>query len=150
MKKRILLKVVLVTALFTSMSVVSQNISKDALGIKLSKYGNHDAEISWQHKLTDVTRTELNLGFQDDGFKVSGLHEWVWELDKNLFWYAGAGLALDSMEHVYVSVIGNVGVEYNFSFPLQISLDVQPGVVILGDFLETDKIPLSFGIRYRI
>ena len=80
-----------------------------------------------------LQRTELNLGFQDDGFKVSALHEWVWELDKDLFWYAGAGLALDSTEHVYVSVIGNVGIEYNFSFPLQISLDIQPGV---GDFRE--------------
>jgi hypothetical protein len=91
---------------------------------------------------------------------LAGLYQWVWNIDKGLNWYAGAGGGMGSWRYssdgnsnngTFVFVTGDVGLEYQFDFPLQLTLDVRPEIYLhSGDYRENNFGPdLALGIRYR-
>ncbi len=136
--------------IFTSVSAISQNISKDVLGIKLSNSDGLFKEFSWQHKLEDTKRIEIGLGFDAHSTSISGIYQWVKPLKGDFNWYLGAGPMVNKVVHNYsLFAVGNVGIEYDFKFPLQLSIDIRPSVELLGDFLDYKNTPLSLGARYR-
>ncbi|WP_317044708.1 hypothetical protein [Flavobacterium cyanobacteriorum] len=71
----------------------------------------------------------------------------TWEYDNNNLpnWADG-----DDDSGTFVFVAGNIGVEYNFDFPLQLSLDFRPEIYFGDEFREDDfAADIALGIRYK-
>ncbi|WP_396164069.1 hypothetical protein [Flavobacterium sp.] len=161
MKKVIVSAVLFVGAVLSSQA---QDISKNSIGLRLGDNDGFGAEISYQRRLTPINRLEFDLGWRNsdevDAIKLAGMYQWVWNIDKGLNWYAGAGGGIGSWSYsnegesndgTFVFISGNLGIEYQFDFPLQLTLDVRPEIYLLsGDYRETNFGPdLALGIRYR-
>ena len=161
MKKVIVSAVLFVGAVLSSQA---QDISKNSIGLRLGDNDGFGAEISYQRRLTPINRLEFDLGWRNsdevDAIKLAGMYQWVWNIDKGLNWYAGAGGGIGSWSYSnegesnngsFVLISGNLGIEYQFDFPLQLTLDVRPEIYLLsGDYRETNFGPdLALGIRYR-
>jgi hypothetical protein len=161
MKKVIVSAVLFVGAVLSSQA---QDISKNSIGLRLGDNDGFGAEISYQRRLTPINRLEFDLGWRNsdevDAIKLAGMYQWIWNIDKGLNWYAGAGGGIGSWSYsnegesndgTFVFISGNLGIEYQFDFPLQLTLDVRPEIYLLsGDYRETNFGPdLALGIRYR-
>ena len=97
MKKLLLSIGLLTTSFFTTNA---QEIADNAIGIRLSENSGAGAEITYQRKLKETNRLELDLGIRGNSrysaFKATGLYQWVWQLEGDFNWYAGAGGGLGS------------------------------------------------------
>ncbi|HNU58739.1 MAG TPA: hypothetical protein PKI08_02175 [Aquaticitalea sp.] len=160
MKKLLMLGI----ALFGFSTVmVAQDISENAIGLRLGDSDGFGAEVSYQRALGSNNRLELDLGLRSgkhyDGFKLAGIYQWVWSLDGNFNWYAGAGGGLGSYSwdnvpagvddsETFFFVAGDIGIEYNFGIPLMISLDVRPEIGF-GDFNDDLDFDIALSIRYQ-
>lgn len=156
MKKLVLTTVILFTSLFF---VKAQNIADNAIGLRIGDDDGFGTEISYQRALGDNNRLELDLGWRSgksyDGFKLTGLYQWVWQLDGDFNWYAGAGGGLATLNfdnkdidnETFAFVAGNVGIEYQFDIPLLLSLDFRPEIGF-GDFRDDLGFDIALGIRY--
>lgn len=115
---------------------LSAQVDGKAIGLRFGAV----YEVSYQHPLGDTHRVEVDLGLGGYRMGVTGLYHWVWDLSsvtKGLNWYAGPGAAVGLTygslwtNGVYLGVAGQVGAEYNFEFPLQITLDYRPVIYLL-------------------
>ncbi|HKK12744.1 MAG TPA: autotransporter outer membrane beta-barrel domain-containing protein [Flavobacteriaceae bacterium] len=158
MKKLFLLAIAFIG--FTALSN-AQDFTENALGLRLGDSDGFGAEISYQRALGgDNNRLELDLGWRSgnnyDGFKLAGLYQWVWYLDGNFNWYAGVGAGITSFSGTGTNNnsstgffgAGDVGVEYNFDIPLQLSLDFRPEIGN-SDFTDNAVFDIALGIRYQ-
>ncbi len=162
------MKKLTVMALFvlaTTPFLYSQSISDHALGLRLGDSDGFGAEISYQKSIGRYNRAEFNLGWRDsrefDAFKLSGLYQWVHNLDGNFNWYYGVGGGLGSVDFeavpasdddgLFVFAAGDLGVEYNFEIPLLISLDFRPeiGLINYSGFDDGFDFDIALGIRYQ-
>lgn len=165
MKKLILSAFMLVGLAF---SAQAQDISKNALGLRLGDNDGFGGEISYQRGLGDNNRLELDLGWRNnnnfDAFKLTGIYQWVWNIDGGFNWYAGVGGGVGSWSYdgpnnnndnnsgAFVFVAGDLGIEYNFKeAPIQLSLDIRPELYFNSDDYREDNFgpDLALGIRYR-
>lgn len=152
--------------LFATFATYAQDISNHALGLRLGDSDGFGAEISYQKSISRYNRAEFNLGWRDsrafDAFKLSGLYQWVHQLDGNFNWYYGVGGGLGSVDFepipnsddndgLFVFAAGDIGVEYNFNIPLLLSLDFRPEIGLLGyDGFDNDfDFDIALGIRYQ-
>ena len=148
-------------AIFTGLLFMNaQDVSENTIGLRLGDSDGFGAEISYQRALGEANRLEVDLGWRSardyDGFKLTGIYQWVWELDGDFNWYAGAGGGLGSYgfdnstldDETFVFVAGNVGIEYIFDIPLLLSLDFRPELGF-GDFNDDLDFDIALGIRYR-
>ena len=139
-----------------------QNISENALGLRLGSNNGFGSEISYQRKLSSNNRLELDLGWRSNNnvsaTKLSGLYQWVWNIDQEFNWYAGVGGGLGSWNTAntvtkdsgtFLYVAGTIGIEYNFDIPLQISLDLRPEIGGHGYYENNFGTDLALGIRYN-
>lgn len=161
--KKVILSALMVFGL--AISAQAQDISKNALGLRLGENDGFGGEISYQRGLSGNNRLEFDLGWRDskhyDSYKLVGLYQWVWNIDKGFNWYAGVGAGIggystDDIGPVkgesgtFVAVAGDVGIEYNFDFPLQLSLDIRPELYIGDEFRDDSFSPdIALGVRYR-
>jgi len=147
-------KTILTLALALSfVSALTAQADSKAIGLRLG-YG---AELSYQQPLGNVNRLELDLGWNYYGFGLSGVYQWVWNISESspgFKWYAGVGAGLGSYHYsstlnsLGIGILGQIGIEYNFNIPLQLSLDYRPGIFIIPAFWGSyDGICLS--ARYR-
>lgn len=94
-------------------------------------------DASYQHSLgSNMVEVELGLfGFW--GIEAAATYDWIfpinsWQNKGEWNWYAGvgAGLGLNGWNNSYffLGAAGRIGVEYNFWFPLQLSIDYRPVV----------------------
>lgn len=144
----------------------AQNISDNAIGLRLGDSDGLGAEISYQRALKEDTRLEVDFGWRDgnnyDGFKLAALHQWVWNLDGNFNWYAGigGGFAAFSFDNLpagfddsdsYLFAAGDIGIEYDFDIPLLLSLDFRPEIGFGDDLYDNDDLDfdIALGIRYQ-
>lgn len=166
MKKLLLLVTMLFGIVFGSQA---QDISKNALGLRLGDSDGFGGEISYQRGLSDNNRLELDLGFRNsndyDAFKLTGIYQWVWNIEGGFNWYAGVGGGIGSWSYdrkignnrfedsgVILFVAGNLGIEYNFKeAPIQLSLDIRPELYFNSDNYREDSFgpDIALGIRYR-
>ena len=143
-------------------SVNAQDISSNAIGLRFGDNDGFGSEISYQHKIKDSNRLEFDLGFRDnknfDIWKLTGVYQWIWNIDGGFNWYAGFGAGIgnvdvkgfDNDDGIFVDAVGNVGVEYNFEIPLLISLDFRPEFGIVNDFGDDDLgIDIALSLRYQ-
>lgn len=145
-------------------SANAQDISKNALGLRLGDNDGFGGEISYQRGLSSKTRLEFDLGWRNsndvDAIKIVGLHQWVWNIDGGFNWYAGLGGGLGSWSYdrngyddngSFVLAAGDIGIEYNFDVPIQLSLDFRPEFYFNSDDFREDNFgpDIALGIRYR-
>lgn len=160
MKKLFLLSIAVLGFTF---ALSAQDISDNAIGLRLGDSDGFGAEISYQRALGENNRLELDLGLRSgngyDGFKLAGIYQWVWILEGNFNWYAGVGGGLGSYSfdnvppgfddsETFVFVAGDIGIEYNFDIPLQLSIDARPELGF-GDYRDDLDFDIALGIRYR-
>ncbi|HHC78544.1 MAG TPA: hypothetical protein ENK46_01585 [Flavobacteriia bacterium] len=160
--KKLFFTVALLVGFVTIVS--AQEVSPHAIGIRTGDNDGFGAEISYQKKMGDINRFELDLGFRDnknfDAWKLTGVYQWIWNIDGGFNWYAGFGAGLGSWNNktfdnvddgLFVNAVGDIGVEYNIdNFPLLISLDFRPEFGIVNDFGDNDLgLDIALGIRYQ-
>lgn len=145
--KKIILSLVLI---FAGLSVAEAQ--SNALGLRVG-YG---AELSYQRMLSQGTRLEADLGLDfGGGLNVAGVYQWVMDLSAlapGFNWYAGAGVGLGIWDsHFTAGALADLGIEYNFNIPLQLSIDWRPGL-----YFNTGTSNVNFswqgfalGIRYK-
>ncbi len=161
--KKIFLSILATAGLIISMN--AQNISDNAIGLRLGDSDGFGAEVSYQKALGDINRLELDLGWRDSkstsGFKLAGIYQWIWNLDGNFNWYAGVGGGVGSYSidlpsnqdetDTFLFAAGNVGIEYDFDIPLLISLDFRPEIGFGDDLYDNNDLDfdIALGIRYQ-
>lgn len=145
----------------------AQEISKNAIGLRFGDGDGFGTEISYQRGLGDNNRLELDLGIETgdrfDAFKLTGVYQWLWNIEGGFNWYAGVGGGLGSIDfdddfpgrdrndddsEIFILAAGQVGIEYNFDFPLLISLDVRPEIYF-ADYRDDLELDIALGVRYQ-
>jgi hypothetical protein len=142
----------------------AQEISQNAIGLRIGDGDGFGTEISYQRALSGNNRLEVDLGIRSgdnyDGFRLTGLYQWVWNLDGNFNWYAGVGGGVANYDYdvdipgfdddgeTFIYAAGQLGIEYNFDIPLMLSLDTRP-TIGFGDFNDDLDFDIALGIRYQ-
>lgn len=157
--KRIIFTLALTVSLLGALSAQEK---QNAIGLRMG-YGY---EISFQHYLGDANRLELDLGgnafgtnaegYVSWGVAINGIYQWVRDLSvlyPGFNWYAGFGGALlTHSSHFGVGVLGQIGIEYDFKAPFQLSLDYRPALYLIPG---TDRVlrasleGICLSARYR-
>lgn len=140
----------------------AQEISENALGLRLGGNNGFGGEISYQRALGDNNRLEADLGWRNDdffdAFKLTGIYQWVWNIEGGFNWFAGVGAGIGSVSYdagefgddseVFFTGVGNVGIEYNFDIPLLIALDFRPEFGS-GDYNNNLDLDIALSLRYQ-
>ena len=155
MKKLILTAVI---ALGFAFSAQAQDISKNALGLRFGDNDGLGGELSYQRALGSNNRLEMDLGFRNsnnvDAFKLTGLYQWVWNIDGGFNWYAGVGAGAGTYSYKkesnsFVYAAGDIGIEYNFPIPLLVSLDFRPEFGGNGYYNNNYGSDIALGLKYQ-
>jgi hypothetical protein len=162
MKKIILSAIMLMGLAFTAQA---QDFSKNALGLRLGDNDGFGGEISYQRGLSKDNRLELDLGWRNsnevDAFKLTGVYQWVWNIEGGFNWYAGVGGGIGSWSYdhhdvndsgTFLFAAGDIGIEYNFEeAPIQLALDARPELYFNSDNYRDDNFSpdIALSIRYR-
>lgn len=116
------------------------------------------AELSYQHNLDGANFVEANFGLNTfENFKsanVSAVYNFMiaqpnWTDRGEWGFYAGPGLAVGLDESIRVGVAGQVGLEYTFWFPLQLSIDIRPQLGLVNKAFGIWGWYPNLGVRYR-
>ena len=156
MKKALLILTVLVGS---AMFAVAQPKS---IGGRLGNYG---IDVSYENYVlggSDFLEFGLGLdnGFSTSAFHVDGIYNFMilqpnWTSSGSWGFYAGPGASValwkndDDENTVYAGLVGNVGLEYTFDFPLQLSVDFRPRLMFGDGGIRGDgPFALGVGVRY--
>lgn len=163
-------KLLFITFFLAMTSLSAQEISSHVLGLRLGESDGFGTEISYQKSIGSYNRFELNLGWRDSReftiFKVTGIYQWVHEISRNFNWYYGYGGGFGTADFeptirdnqlfepdggFLIFAAGDLGIEYNFDFPLLISLDIRPELGLIGfsDFDDSFEFDVALGVRYQ-
>ena len=147
-----------------ALSINAQEISDNALGLRLGDSDGFGAEISYQHALGGTNRLEADLGWRDgnsyNAFRITGLYQWVMPIENSFNWYVGVGGGFGNVDYdddifgnldseFFVYVAGDIGIEYNFDIPLLLSLDFRPELGFNDNFNNDLDFDIALGIRYQ-
>lgn len=124
-----------------------------------------DLEFSYQHGLgSNMLDCTAGLGIGPNHFTINAtvVYDWVFNIQGGWNWYVGPGLGLgfgvynrmDATPKIplRLSVGGQIGVEYQFGIPLNISLDYRPMLNVFGFANGYDYgsfFGIALGLRYR-
>ena len=148
-------KIILAAALVLGFAVAA-SAQPRAIGVRIGNGG----EISYQHSMgSNFLEVDggLGLGLVDGVFNVgaTGIYNFMISEFGNGFGFyagpgAGVGLALRRVNYLALSAAGMVGIEYNFNFPLQISLDFRQhiGIGFSGNGIWAPS-SVGLGLRYQ-
>ncbi|GGD93389.1 hypothetical protein [Planktosalinus lacus] len=160
------MKTIFATVLFFAgflISVQAQSISENAIGIRIGDNDGFGTEVNYQRAIGDNNRLEFGLGWRSsrfvDAFKLTGLYQWVWNIDGGFNWYAGVGGGAgsyswdrdefpDRRSDGFAFVAGDIGIEYNFDIPLLVSLDFRPEAGF-GNYRDDLGFDVGLGVRYQ-
>lgn len=159
--KKLLLSALAIAGM--AFSAQAQEIPKNALGLRLGDNDGFGGELSYQRGLGDNNRLEVDLGWRNsnhvDAIKLTGLYQWVWNIDGGFNWYAGVGGGVGSwsVDHrdvddsgAFAFIAGDIGIEYQFDIPLMLSLDFRPELYFANDNFGDNFGPdIALGIRFK-
>ena len=120
-------RIILVATLVLGFAAVASAQPK-AVGLR----GGFGIEATYQHTLGDKM-IQADLGLVGGGFNIAGTYNWTllqpkWTNKGEWSVYAGPGAALGFgiTRAFHIAAAGMVGLEYQFWFPLQLSVDIRP------------------------
>ena len=153
-------KLALVTVILIATCVVAMAQPR-AIGGRLA-YG---VGVSYQHGFGEKNMLQLDIDFPaySWGVQVAATYNWIFSIDSwtkpgSWNWYAGVGggIGVDWWGTGWAGVAGMIGVEYNFKFPLQLSIDWRP---VIGPWFNKDHAgfngwgmyagAVGIGVRYK-
>ena len=148
-------KIIIVAALVLGFAAAAAAQPR-AVGLR----GGYGAELSYQHTL-GTNFLEADLGLVMNGLNVAATYNFMlaqpqWTDRGEWGVYAGpgaaVGLGLGEASHLNVAVAGQIGLEYTFWFPLQLSIDLRPQLGI--GFAEKSTMYFggwcpALGVRYK-
>lgn len=153
-------KALLIIAVLISSAAVALAQPKSIGG----RLGNYGVDVSYENYVSrgaDFLEFGLGLdnGFSTSSFHVDGIYNFMiiqpnWTSVGTWGFYAGPGASValwknsDDENTVYAGFVGNVGLEYTFSFPLQLSVDFRPRLMF-GDGGVRGDGPFSLGVGVR-
>lgn len=163
----IMKKIILIAALALGFAVAAtaENPIEKKFGGKtraLGLRGGYGFELSYQHSLGEnFVEADLGLwGFNT--LNAVATYNWMlaqpqWTSRGDWGFYAGPGVAVgfdfnSATAGVNVGAVGQIGLEYTFWFPLQLSIDIRPqlGVHIgNGDLFHVSGFYPTLAARYR-
>jgi hypothetical protein len=143
-------KIIIIAAMLLGFAVAA-SAQPRAIGIR-------NAGISYQHSV-GADFIEAGIGLYGTAFSVEGVYNIMlaqpsWTSRGEWGFYAGPGANVGLGNKLFnVAVVGQVGLEYTFWFPLQLSLDVRPQVGFasaagVSSFYMGGFYP-ALGVRYR-
>ena len=113
-----------------------------AIGVNIG-YG---LDVSYQHTLGEDNMIDLSVNIPCfTGIGATATYDWInpfglqipWSYEGEWNWNLGVGAGLGiygfSAPSFYLGAVGHVGVEYNFWFPLQLSVDWRPNLGLVGE-----------------
>jgi hypothetical protein len=163
MKKTLLIAIAL---LGLSLAAVAQ---PKAIGVRGGLFGTHfNGEISYEQWTSlldnDYDFFEVDLGvFGGNGFKATALYNFTFaqpEFTDRGEWafYAGPGVALgygtginkndEKKSAPFIGVAAQLGLEYTFWFPLQLSVDFRPSFMIPAYMNRSNWYGFALAARY--
>lgn len=172
--KKVILSVFMLIGL--TMSVQAQEtVSKNAIGLRLGDNDGFGGEVSYQRQIFKSNRLEFDLGWRNsknvDATKLAALYQWYWNINKGFYWYVGVGGGLGSWRYdnkvynngnnnfdpyyddngAFAFAAGDIGIEYNFTIPIQVSLDFRPELYFnSNDWREDNFGPdVALSVRYK-
>lgn len=128
------MKRVLFAALLAVASISFAVAQPRAIGGRIG-YG---VEFSYQHALGESNMVQLEAGVPGfSGLEAMCTYDWIdpgnvtvpWDNKGEWHWYAGVGGGLGAnfgFDAAYIGAVGRIGIEYDFWFPLQLSVDFRP------------------------
>lgn len=144
--------------LLGTIAVQAQSISENALGLRVGDNDGFGGEISYQRYLEENNRLEFDLGWRDSknvsAFKLVGIYQWVLPIEGDFHWFVGAGTGIgsfntDENSGIFALLAGDIGIEYNFDFPLLLSLDLRPELGFNDNYSDNLDLDIALGIRYQ-
>ena len=143
-------KIIILAAMVLGFSVAAAAQPR-AVGLRLG-YG---AEATYQHTMGDSNFIEANLGLNDfTTLNVAATYNWMlakpqWTDRGKWGVYAGAGAAIGFNDDICVGAAGQVGLEYTFWFPLQLSVDIRPQLGLVNSKYGIWGWAPHLSVRYR-
>ena len=126
-------------------------LRQGAIGVRAG-YGG---ELSFQHSIGS-NFAEFDLGLFGHSAAVSGIYDFIIAGNGSFNFYAGPGARIGAWvgkdySGFDLGLAGQIGFEYNFGIPLQLSLDWKPIFHFLGSegAKGFDVFGAALGIRYR-
>lgn len=141
----------------------AQEISKNAIGLRLGEGDGFGAEINYQRAISEQNRLEFGLSARNSRYtsavKLIAIYQWVWNIDGGFNWYAGPGAGAGQIvfdedhfdrrsNETFVFAAGDIGIEYSFDFPLLISADFRPELGF-GDYRNDVVFDIGLSARYQ-
>ena len=132
-------KSLILAAILAVVSVATAVAQPRAIGANVG--GTFD--VSYQHSLGEANMIDLSVNIPwigEFGIGATATYDWInpfgtaipWNEKGEWNWSLGVGAGLGiygfSNPDLYVGAAGHVGVEYNFWFPLQLSIDWRPNL----------------------
>ena len=150
-------KAIFVILALIGFTAVSSAQSK-SIGVRIGNY----VDVSYELNVLSDDFLEFDGGiatYQDPNFHVDGIYNIMisqpqWTSEGTWGFYAGPGASVsawagsEGKSAVYAGVLGNVGLEYTFNIPLQLSIDARPRLMFGNGGVWTEGI-LSFGVSVR-
>ena len=144
-------KIILVAAMVLGFAVAA-SAQPRAIGVR----GGLGAGISYQHTVgANFIDADLFFG---NGLNVAGTYNWTlmqpnWTSRGEWGVYAGPGAALGlgigEVDYLNLAVAAEVGLEYTFWFPLQLSVDLRPQLGLVNQAFGIWGWYPHLSIRYR-
>lgn len=144
------MKKFILTAISVLVVAFGASAQPRALGLRVGG----DAEASYQHSFGDnFLEADLGLAFAHPGLQVTGIFDFVFASVDNFNFYAGPGAQINvwsksaSERSAGIGVGGQIGAEYRFGIPFNISLDWRPMWNFIGQYASWSSVAIGF--RYR-
>lgn len=125
------MKKIIMMAVLALGVAIAANAQPRAIGARFG-WGT---EVTYQHTVHANDFVELNLGaYGFDALNIASTYNFMiaqpqWTNKGEWGFYAGPGLAITTgFRDVAISVAGQIGLEYTFWFPLQLSIDLRPQI----------------------
>ena len=141
-------KLVTVFALAGLVFFASQNVQAQTEGIELGlRFANaENVAIDFAMPLGS-NRLHANAAFYSGGVGVGALYDWQFPFAEGFVFYPGLGAAVALSDSFGLAVGGEVGVEYQFPFPLTLGVDYQPMFSLINGSGYADG--WGFNARWR-
>lgn len=157
------MKKFLLTFCLLASIVVAANAQPRAIGARVG----WNLEFSYQHAIASRNMIDLTAGvtnFFNNAAYVDAncVFDWVFNINGGWNWYVGPGLGVGYgfgshwRENDYIpfrlNIGGQIGVEYQFGIPLNLSLDWRPMWNVMGaghGFFYGEFCSFGLGVRYR-
>ncbi|MFY0628189.1 MAG: outer membrane insertion C- signal [Reichenbachiella sp.] len=131
-----------------TVSYVSQAQFVQEVGVRFGDVSGNNFAVDGLLATGEFSRIHANVSF-GDGVGVDAIWDFLYKpvgAEEVLKWYVGAGPSMFIGDPFSLGISGEVGLEYEFNFPMSISADWRPTFVLLEN---TDFKAGGFGVNVR-